>query len=322
VDGERKGIVKLLSFANSTGTQAALCPPDALAFVSLPLNGKVAFDEIITMVAEAERKKREDLDAELAKSDAVIGAKISDLVAGIDGEVALWATKPAVAAFAPPDLTAVITMKDAASAAKISELVTNLSKAPFITDKFGTADHKGRKLQWLKKETLRGPPYDFALCVDGTRLLLGSSPETLKKLIDRIDSKSAGLDSTADYKRLQALLKPEERGGMLYVNNAEAYSWLYTYGIPMLTEMLPEDKIGALKDLPKDGGAIFKNLPGTVLSIVGTPDSVQAISYGGMPVSGTFVSTMIPMAAFSFRESRGRRRVEAVPVPAPVQLAP
>jgi hypothetical protein len=292
LDGERKGLAKLLSLANTTGAQAALCPPDALAFVTLPLKGREMFEQIIAMVLEESRMPREQFDAQMAPVEGLLGAKIPELLAGVDGEAALWVSRPAGEAIAPPDLTAVLSMKDAAAAAKLSDAVTKLIQNLVKEDGRSAADYKGRKLQWLLRKNIgRDCPYDLCWCVDGARVLLGSSPEVVQRLLNRIDSKAPGLDSAADYKRLQALLKPDERGGMVYINTAETFGWLHTFGVPALVQMLPEDKRGAFANLPKDGAAFFKSLPGMLLSLSGAPDGVQAVSYGGMPTIGLLVTS-------------------------------
>jgi hypothetical protein len=285
IDGERKGLFKMLSFGAATGAQAALCPPDALAFATLPVSGKDLLDQIATTMAEMEGGTKEKFLGEFAWFEELAGAKVPDLAAGVDGEVALWVSKPAAAALAAPDLTLVLPMKDAASAQKMSDAFMKFVKnADPAENVFSSADYKGRSLRWVKKEYFRG--YDICWCADGSRVLAGSSPEAVQRVINRIDNKSPGLDSAADYKRLQALLKPEERGGFVYLNSAETFGcWLYIVGLPALTNMLPEAKRGAM---PKDGVAIFKNLPGTLLSVSGTTDGVQAVSHGGLPSSGVF----------------------------------
>jgi hypothetical protein len=291
VEGKRKGLAKLLAFPQSNLKLAALCPADALAFIALPVNGKDIYDEVL-QVAEAAGNPNEiaEVKKKLAEIETAIGAKIVDAVLpSLKGEAALWATKPTGPVPQPPDLAGVIETSDAGAATAAADVLSRLLPAAAESkDMLNSAEYKGRKLFWIKKEALPSQdiPYTLAWCADGARLLVASSDAGLQRLITRIDGKTPGLDTAPDFQRLLQLIPVGERGGVIYLNTAEAASWGYTLGMPALAAVSPDPVKARLAELPQDIKPLLKNLPGTLLSVFATPDGVQATSIGALPVSG------------------------------------
>jgi len=180
----------------------------------------------------------------------------------------------------------VVQTVDAAGAAAVSDALAKL--LPVVTDDkelVASADYKGHKSWWLKKEKLADMPYTPAWSADGARVLLGSSTEVVQRTLARAETKTPGIDQTEDFKRLLQLIPPLARGGILYINTPEAATWGYTVGLPLLALEMPEELRPRFAALPQDAKGLFAGLTGTLLSITGTDDGVQAVSAGSVPAA-------------------------------------
>ena len=323
VEGERQGFAKLLSFRKSTAKWAALCPPDALAFVDVPLEAKALYETILSMVEGVDANDAAQFKETVAKWEEGLKVKLVEgMLSGITGEAAVWATRPAGPNPAqPPDLYAVFETRDAEAAQTVSQtLVKLIPLASGKEDLLGTVEYQGRKCHWIKKDAWDADfPYVFSWCADGARLLAASSGEGLLRLIGRAETKPAGLDAKPDFKRLFEATPADERGGLAYVNAAELLDWGYTVGLPVLSAEAPEELKGKLADAPKSLRAILADFPGTLLAITGTPDGVRARAAGGVPVSGLVTAT--PFAFFTLAvRPRMRAQVQRVQAEAQVKV--
>ncbi|MBI3828882.1 MAG: hypothetical protein HY291_05165 [Planctomycetes bacterium] len=319
VEGERKGVVKLLGFAKSTAKLAPLAPPDALAFVTIPADGRMVYDTILGLSEKLSPGDAAQFKAAVTQMDVGLGFKVVDtLIAPLKGEAAVWATKPS--GVAPiPELGAAFETPDAASAKTLAE---NLSKliltASGKPDMGGKADFKGRTCFWIKKE-LNGAdfPYTISWCADGARVLFSGSQEGLQALVNRIDNKAAGLESAEDFKALLASIPEAERGGMIYVNTAEVAGWGLPILLPILTAQAPPEMKEKLNAALKDPKALIRGFPGTLLSISGAADGVQARANGGLPATADVLA--VPVLSFRIMMMRMEAEIQkAAAQPQPV----
>lgn len=367
VDGERRGLAKLLSLTPVSGRLAALCPPDALVFVSIPVDGKLMLDGIVTMVEtvdprdgrqlreqlealnqpesqeaftaryekiqdDAEKKlhdleqqvraiksptaeQRNEFDRKMGaeqerKEDAIrrVAAwkpnneKAIDTLAGaLRGEAALWLLRPQ-----GPDPTAMpqtclaLEAVDAAAATKAADTLAKL--LPLIAEKedfVGKADYQGRTCYFMKPKEKRNrwePELLWSWCADGARILIGQRQEVLQQMLLRSTQAAKGLDTRPDFQKLLAATPQEQRGGLAYANASEVLTWAYTAGLPVLSADAPEEVKAKLAKLPKDPQALFKDFPGTLLSVRGTPEGVRARAVGGLPATAWTMT--VPFAFF------------------------
>ena len=307
VVGERKGLVKLLSLPKSPAKLAALCPPGALGFLSLPVSGKDLYADILAITEKIDARDTEQFKTWLAKMEEGAGVKISEQsIPSIQGEAAFWVLKPK-GALTYPELYAAIETKDWATATALAEVLAKLVSSTLGAGAARGAEFKGRACHWLKKEAV-GPefPYTFSWCADGARLLAASSQEALQALLNRFDAGTPGLDSGVDFKRLQAQIPAAVRGGLVYVNTAEVAAWGYSTALPLLTELAPEELKGKLADAPKDPAVLFKDFPGTLFSVAGDAEGVRACAVGGLPASSLIFG--MPMAFFTIQRPVLRRK--------------
>lgn len=312
VSGERKGLAKLLSMPATSGKHAALCPKNALAFVSLPLDGKDTYKTVIEMARKVDQRDTERFEKEVEEVEMRAGVKIADdLLASIKGESAIWCLRPLGAAPSPyPELGAVIEAADANAAKKLADDIAKLLRlfAP-EKDALKESAYKGRQCRWLPVQT-KDMPYTPSWCVDGNRLLASSSQEGLQRLIRRIDASTPGLDKDDDFKRLFAKIPAQERGGMIYVNTERSLGWAYKLCLPIVTSLVSEETAAELKDAPQDVSDLLKGFSGTLFSVVGVEDGVEARSYGGLPTSGLVFTT--PFAVMvQYKMVRRKARAEA-----------
>jgi hypothetical protein len=310
IEGERKGVAKLLGFAKCTAKLAPLAPPDALAFVTIPTDGKMVYDTILGISEKLSPDDAAEFKTAIAQMDAGLGFKIVDtLVTPLKGEAAVWAMKPA-GAVPIPELGAAFETVDAASAKALAE---NLSKliltASGKPDMGGKADFKGRTCFWLKKE-LNGAdfPYTVSWCADGARVLFSGSQEGLQGLVNRIDNKAAGLDTAEDFKAVLASIPDVERGGMIYINTAEVAGWGLPILLPMLTAQAPPELQAKLNTALKDPKALVKGFPGTIFSLAAAPDGLQARANGGLPATADVLA--VPILSFRIMMMRMQADVQ------------
>jgi hypothetical protein len=367
LDGQRRGLGQLLSLTPVTGRLAALCPPDALLFVSIPVDGKLLLDGIVTMVEtvdprdgkqlreqvealnqpepqeaftaryqkiqdDAEKKlhdlelqvraiknptaeQRSEFDRKMGaeqerKEDAIRraaawkpnnGKAIDTLVGALKGEAALWLLHPqGTDPTAMPQTCLALEAVDAAAATKAADTLAKL--LPLVADKedfVGKAEYQGRTCYFMQPKEKRNrwePDLFWSWCADGARILIGQRQEVLQKMLLRSTQAAKGLDAQPDFQKLLAAIPQDERGGLAYANASEVLTWAYTVGLPALSADAPEDVKAKLAQLPKDPQALFKEFPGTMLSVRGAPDGVRARAVGGVPA--TAWTTTVPFAFY------------------------
>lgn len=341
VDGERKGVMKLLSFGKTTGRLAALAPVDALVLVTIPADGKLIYDTILSISKAASPNDAAQFEASIGQMNEGLGIKIvEDIIAPLQGEASLWVSKPA-GPMPIPELGAAFEAKDAASAKTLSDSLAKLvAGAMGKPEACGSADFKGRTCHWVNKEAMgKDAPYTVSWCADGARVLVATSQQGLQTLVNRIENKAAGLDSAEDYKRLMATMPEADRGGTIYLNTAEVGGWGLPILLPFAGEGAPPEVKEKLEAALKDPKGLLKGFPGTLLSISGAADGIQARGIGGLSASTEVVAIPAIIAQFMFRrammeveraavkaqeleeakaeEAKSEAKSEAAPAPAP-----
>lgn len=313
IDGERVGLLKMLDFKAPTAAHTALCPPDALVYLAASANGKVLYEEILRMAEGADPRDAKFMTEFVESIDAKTGLKFVDgLLAGMDGEMAFWLTRPAGPnPIAPPDFYAALAAKDAEAAKAFSDGIAKiLGGDPNANELTGSAEYKGRSVHWVNQAAIgRVSPYGFAWCAEGARVLVAGSQESLQRLLARVDGKAAGLDASEDFKALLAKIPEAERGALCYANVPAFVSWLYLLAGPVMAEDAGEDLKASLAAMPKDLAPLLKGVTGTLLSFRGTPDGLVARATGSVPASGLFVGG-IAGSEFYWR-SKYRREAKA-----------
>lgn len=119
-------------------------------------------------------------------------------------------------------------------------------------------------------------------------MLVAGSQESLQRLLARVDGKTAGLDSSEDFKALLAKIPEAEQGALCYANVPVTLSWLYLFAGPVMAEDAGEDLKASLAAMPKDLAPLLKGVTGTLLSLRGTPEGLVARATGSVPASGLF----------------------------------
>jgi hypothetical protein len=199
-----------------------------------------------------------------------------------------------------PQACLVLEAVDAKAAAKASDALARL--LPMMAgseDLLGKAEYQGRTCYLMKPKEKRNawePELLWSWCADGARILIGQKQEVLQQLLLRSTQATKGLDTRADFQKLLAATPQDQRGGLVYVNSSEVLTWAYTVGLPVLSADAPDEVKAKLAKLPKDPQALFKEFPGTLLSIRGTPEGVCARAVGGMPATTWVLS--VPFAFF------------------------
>ena len=90
----------------------------ALAYISLPLDGKDTYQTILEMTRKVDQRDTERFEKEVEALEERTDIKVVDgLVAAIKGESAVWCVRPPGATPSPyPEIGAVIETRDEASA--------------------------------------------------------------------------------------------------------------------------------------------------------------------------------------------------------------
>jgi hypothetical protein len=302
VEGERHGLAKLFSLEPVSGRLAALCPPDALLFASIPTDGAAIYEAIMTMVEQVDPRDAKQFKDQMVELDQKLNVKVMDsLVGGLKGEAAVWLLRPQ-----GPDLTKMpetcmaIEAVDAAAATKAADTLAKL--LPLVAGKedfVGKAEYQGRTcyfMQPAEKQNPWEPDLFWSWCADGARVLIGQRQDVLQRMVLHATKDVKGLDARPDFQKLLAAIPQDERGGLAYANTSEVLTWAYTVGLPALSAEAPEDLKAKLAQAPKDPKALFKDFPGTLLSVRGTPDGVRARAVGGAPATGWTMT--VPFAFF------------------------
>lgn len=305
--GHRKGWPQLVSFPRHDAKLAALCPPEAHAFTSLPLKGRETWTLAKALAKAMEWDEIPDFVELLEDEDETEARKtferILDLYAG---ETAVWAVPKTDTKKAGEDLTVgnfefygalsepseADAKEVAAAAARFLEQLTGLDEIVL------KSEHDGRTCYTFNKDVVRESlPYAYSWCADGRRVLIATSQSALKALIARNAKPAPGLDASPDYQRLLKTIPETERGAILYVNVAAWASWGYpAWRQGFLHDENDEDPTEAekavLESLPADPKVIFKDLPGLLATCCGQPDGFTYQASGGLAPSVCFATMM------------------------------
>ncbi|MCW8132939.1 MAG: hypothetical protein KIS92_21510, partial [Planctomycetota bacterium] len=227
---------------------------------------------------------------------------VDQLIAPLTGEASVWVSKPA-GPMPIPEMGGAFETRDEASAkalaAGLAKLIAGAMGKP---EACGTADFKGRACHWVNKEALgKDAPYTFSWCADGARVLFATSQQGLQTLVNRIENKAAGLDSADDYKRMLAAMPEADRGGMIYINTAELGGWGLPLLLPLIAGEAPPEVREKVDAALKDPKGLLKGFPGSLLSIKGVADGIQARAIGGTPASANVISVPIVIGQIMFR---------------------
>jgi len=307
LEGEPKGLLKVLAFPKSTQKFASLAPAGAIAFISFSLDGKTLWPAIAEYLdAEMGNRGGEEEGGAIKAMEKQLGFVVADAVAArLQGEAAFWISR---ADGGEPDaLPDICGAFDAKEAAVLSETLTKVIKTP---ERLGKSEYKGKTIYTLKEGKHPGV-YEWSWCADGEKLYLGSSEKALQKTIDRAATPGGRLDANADYKHLVELIPAEERGGIVYINSPEGLKWVADSTLPMLLDHAPAEVKEKLS--LQHASALLKDLPGTITAFSGTPGAVRIHGTGGIPVTLSLPVGMFSL--FAFERSAMVRAPRAMPVP-------
>ena len=319
VDGNRRGLAKLISLEPVTGRLGALCPPDALCFVCIPVEGATVYKTLMGMLRRIDPRSVKRFEEQLPEFDRQLKVNVVDSLAGcLKGEVAAWLLRPdELGKLEIPEVCMAIETVDAAAAMKAADMLAKL--LPLVAEKkgfIGKADYQGRTCYFMRPlnqlnsdpnrtpadamvddRTFRIPPKLFcSWCADGARILISQRQEALQRMIQRSAKQKKGMDAQPGFQRLLSALSQDERGGLVYANTDELMTWAYAVGLPMLIDETRGDLKAQLKKVPKNPKALMGDSPGTLLSLRGTPNGVRVRAVGDLPMTimlMTYLSALV-----------------------------
>ncbi|MCW8131006.1 MAG: hypothetical protein KIS92_11710, partial [Planctomycetota bacterium] len=296
IEGERLGWSKALNFRRHEPKLAALCPPEAFAFVSIPLEGARSLEDGLALYEVF--RDDEQLLALIRK--AITQSRFAEALAPLKGEAAVWVLPPRDAKeSAVPVLQAVVETPGAADAQAASDALASLirlasdMKELVVEKQIGEHAAYVFDLKHLDEEATFQPAWT---CI-GSRIVFGADERALADLLKRLDPKApaAGLDAKGDFKRALAAIPADERGMLGYVSAAGAAR---AYWATMRAQFQENDEALAEK-LPEDA-EFLKDFPATIVSIYGTEDGLRYHAAGGIPPisSCTAYMTAVILAFF------------------------
>ncbi|HYF48324.1 MAG TPA: hypothetical protein VEJ63_02900 [Planctomycetota bacterium] len=256
-----------------------------------------------------------DIAKVIAEFETKTGVKLDDVWANLKGNIAYWAVLGPPPSTTAPDLGAMLTCVDADKAkATATMLALALNKG---TGKEAVKEvaYKTRTLYTVDLAAINpNMPKEFpyaspCFVVDGNRIFLASSSQSLQKQLNNIDAKAPGLLTHPEFVKAMGGLKPEERKGQIaYADLKSLLTLGGNVGLPLLAAQAPDEEFKKfLGTLPKPE-ELFKDMPPLILSSNDRGERTEMIIRAPFPPIPTLYAAVVGIAVMA--QNRAMHAVE------------
>jgi hypothetical protein len=327
-----------MSYGGATPLKEAysVAPAEAVAASNFYLDGAGTYSSAMELLKnmfdayKAMGMPMPDLDAELAKIETAMGLKVADLAGAIKGDMVGWATL--APALGPPEIGISIGCADAVKAQWLAEtlarltdvLAKNVSQGPpdaKLPASIGKVERGGKTIftetddsAFMKLPNRDQIPYRISWAVQGSRLLLGTTPMGIEQRLAALEAKAPGLDPL---KMMPPAPEAASAKAAMVLDVGALMTYLAKFGLPMAVPALGQQPelqaaLATLANKPD----IFKSLPPLAM-VSCQPEGNVAVSvmWGPAPYLPTVIGTVGGVAAVA--GGRAARQAERPPPPPP-----
>ncbi|MHC4941681.1 MAG: tetratricopeptide repeat protein [Planctomycetota bacterium] len=271
--GEKKGLLKALSPHPITWKHVSQAPPDTLFFVDIVFDPELILNEVDRFVKHVIPELYKDFRSGLKEVQHETGFDLEREILGpLGSELALFVTLPKGGGMSIiPDVIASISLDDAEGFKAFLEKLHGMTGGEIEVVKSSFDNHT------LRHIVIPDVPFSPAFTVTKDRLLLASTPMTMKKYLKWVKKGEPGLDSTAAFKEAVRGV-PENASMFKYVDMRRSVEIGYSMAGPFLPALLAE------ADLPLDVGLL--PMTETVSEYINNASSYMVMDQDGIMMSG------------------------------------
>lgn len=243
--GEKTGLLRALAPHPVSRERIRQAPPDTLFFVD------VVFDpaEVIKVVDQFVKNALPEFYDEMNKSRAMfqyrIGFDLEKEVFGpVGSELTAFMTVPRGGGMAMmiPDIVISLSLDDVDGFAVLVDKLLTMAGDEVVVKE---SQYNNRSLNRLVFKEMEGIPIAPTFTIEGDRLLLASTPQTMKRYLTWLDEGGPGLDDAPEFK--EAMVGVPDNVSMLkYVNMQKLMSLIYQNATPFMGTVFSQS------DLPFD----------------------------------------------------------------------
>jgi hypothetical protein len=337
IDGQPRGILKLVDEKPLTAADLAPIPADSTIALAARVDADKVFETILAVAGGIEPRAREEIARGMAKMEKELGFNLRDDLLKTLGDTWCVYNSPGEGGLVFTGLTAVVKVKDAKRLAATHEKLTALAKARIEAE-------ERRAAEWMKEPTKDGPPRSYyrrrsgprieqfqfagkdvfflnagdgvpfapAWCLTEKELVVALFPQNVKAYLSR-DAKSRSLATVPE---VAAALKAGDGPLALgYCDTPKLFELFYPF-VPMIGQV-------ALSELRREGldlnvsiipsaKAITPHLTPGVTSVRRTKAGIEVNSRQTLPGGGAMLPMLsMPMWFLAQTESRPMPAVEA-----------
>lgn len=312
IEGQAKGVLKIISDKPLTAKDLSDIPADAdLAFAGR-IDASMLWDELRTIIGAIDRNALAEFDAELANAEDELGFSVKkDLIDSLGDTVQVY-NSPGQGGLVITGLTGVVTIKDRAKARKVIDRLVKIADQEFNRfaranpNQFRREEIQFKKMQFMGETIEYTNPIgddDFivapAWCLLEDRFVIAPYPQMIKAyLMHRQDANARSLATVPAVKAMLAQSQPPSM--ISYTDTPSLVEKFYpllhpllTSGLAMMQEELPGLNID-IAALPT-ASAIVPHLTPDASMTIRTADGLYSESRGTLSMvgSGAIVPVMM-----------------------------
>jgi uncharacterized protein DUF3352/tetratricopeptide repeat protein len=227
--GEKAGLLRILAPRPSGMKALAFAPPETAVFLSATVDVQTGYQEAMRILRTIHEPTYRQVQEHLHQMESQVGLSLEkDIVAGLGGEISLYAGLPAGGGMIP-DVVAVVGVKDRAAFERC--LAVPLAMAPQL--EFKTLEYEGAQVKYLGSRA-GGLPVTPAYAIVDDLMVVGTSPNSVKQVIHSRTEKRPSLADNPEFQAARARLVAKNPSCFEYVDVKRIVTSLYATASPFL----------------------------------------------------------------------------------------